>query len=298
MGLLGALLVAPNATILKSLSNDVDPFLINTIRALVLTVLTLPFAVRAFRYADAKNMRYATYAGVCMMVALTTNIFALKYSQASYVTILSLMTPALLVLFSTKMVGEKINFKSAAGMTVAALGAFVAVAFPIILGTGSSMKFYPLATALIVLNAISVALGVIYTRKAHEARMPLTAVVSVSSVIILMLSALALVIFSDVPDSLDTISGPAWIGILYAAIAVAWLARILNVSSYEHIGAVTSGGLSYLQAIIAIIIPVVVLHEVLSIWVLLGGVIILLGIFSIEHHHIRKHRPHVHLWHR
>ncbi len=296
VGLVAALLTAPNMTVLKVLVDDIEPLTLNTIRAAILVAITLPFVVASFHKFTRRNFRYAVIAAISMTIAITSAIYALKYSQASYVVILALLSPIVLVLLSRRIVGEKINFRAAAGITVAALGALTAVALPLMLSGGATMAFYPLATALIAINCIFFPLGIIYMRKSHEAGLPLTAVSGVTSMSILLVCGGLMYFLYGLPTNLGDFSVGTWSGILYSAVIVAFLARIMSVASYERIGSVTSGGLSYIHTVVAIIIPVVILGEQLSIAVVAGGALILLGVYLTERHHI-KHYPHIRMFH-
>lgn len=290
IGLAATLLTAPNMTILKILVSDIEPLTLNTIRYAILAIISLPFVITAWWHFTATNLRYALTVGLCLAVSVTTTVYALLYSQASYVVILALLAPIILVLYSRHFIGEKVNFRAAAGITLAAIGAFTAVALPIALSGSDVIRFYPLATILILINCLLYPLAIIYSRKSHEAGLPLPAVYGVSSVVVLLASAIAMLLAHGIPTYLVGISPASWLGIGYSAIVVAFLARIMSTASYEKIGAVTTGALSYAHTIIAILIPVAVLGEQLSLAMVGGGLLILLGVYLTERHHTQHHK--------
>lgn len=117
----------------------------------------------------------------------------------------------------------------------------------------------------------------------------------VSSFIVLAVSVLVALLFADWGQLSGVADSPGVVGaVLYSALVVALLVRALNVKVYEHIGSAAQGGLSYAEAILAIIIPILVLGEQLSIEIVIGGGLILLGLFVLENHHQWRHREHLH----
>ena len=79
---------------------------------------------------------------------------------------------------------------------------------------------------------------------------------------------------------------------VYSGVAVLLIARSLNVVTYEHIGSAVVGALDYLEKLLAILIPVVILHETLSVEMVLGGALILCGVYMAEHHKVNTHKQH------
>lgn len=295
VGLIAALLTAPNMTVLKVLSGEVEPLALNTVRSLILIVITAPFMLLAWKKYSRQNIAYAAAAGVSMTIAVTSAIYALKYSQASYVVVLALMSPIMLILLSKRMIKERISRRAVMGISIAALGALVAVALPIMIKTGASFTFYPLATLLIAVNCVFFPLGIIYLRKAHEAGLPLTAASGITSIIILLVCGIAsLALHGVAVEQFSGLTTNMWLAILYSSVIVAFVARIMSVSSFERIGSVATSGLSYINTVIAILIPVIILDEQLSSAVVLGGALILLGVYLTEQHRSRHH-PHAHV---
>lgn len=294
VGLAAALLTGPNMTVLKVLSGEIEPLALNAMRSLILIIVTIPFMLLAWKKYSKQNVSHALMAGICMTIAVTSAIYALKYSQASYVVVLALMSPIMLILLSKRMIKERISRRAVMGISIAALGALIAVALPIMIKTGASFTFYPLATILIAINCIFFPLGIIYLRKAHEAGLPLTAASGITSVVILVVcGTISLVLHGVTTEQFNNLTTNMWLAVLYSSVIVAFVARIMSVSSFERIGSVATSGLSYINTIIAIIIPVLILDEQLSSAVVLGGALILLGVYLTEQHRSRHH-PHIH----
>lgn len=292
IGLIAQLLIAPNSTVMKVLVDQIDPLLFNAIRGSIAVLVSLPFVIMAISKINKTNLAYVVAAGLCMTIATIANVLALQASQASYVVVMSLLNPIILVVLSSRLMGEKVSFRSSAGITLAALGAFVAVSLPLFIGGDTSLQFYPLATVLMLFSCFFFPLGLIMFHKAHESGLSLPAVQGMSSVVIAVISFIAFYAVGGSIDGVSELSTSSWIGIVYSGVVVIFIARIMANASLERIGASAFGGLVYLENIVAVIIPVLFLSEKLSVAMILGGVLMLVGVYLTEKHRI-KHHPHL-----
>lgn len=288
VGLVGVLLEAPNATILRYLTFDTDPFVLNMLRFLIIGALTIPFIIFAHRKFNKKNVKFVLLAGVNMTVAVLAYTWALKHGPASYVSIITLLTPILLVLFSIRLAGERVNLRSAAGVTLAAAGALVIVALPIAVH-GSEFVFYPESTVFALINCVTFALAILYSKKANEKGIPMTALIGTYA----WLTAIVCTLIVSATATAVTLPSTGSIAlIVYSSLGVALLARALTIFSYERVGAATTSGLTYFGLLVSIIIPLVLLGEKLSVEIVIGGVLILLGIYVLEQHKFLHHKHH------
>lgn len=291
IGLSACLLVAPNATVIRVLVSSVEPLEFVFLRSMLALAVSAPFILFAIRKFNRRNLAFALGSALCMTISAISLAYAVKYSSASYAIIMGLLSPILLVVFSSRLLHDKISFRAASGVTLAAAGALLIVIAPIALSGNVDAHFYPLATSLMLINSIFFTLGIILTRKSHEANLPLTASTGVTSFVIGLISFIVLSATQGIPSNLPSLTPATWLGIFYSGVFVIFIARIMNISAYERIGAATTSGLSYLGTIVGITIPVLFLGEQLSGTILLGGAIILLGVYLTEQHQIKlKHR--------
>lgn len=288
IGLFAVLIAAPNATVTKYITSNLDPFVYTVLRFGLIAIVSSPFIVFSYKKFTAKNLHYALTVGALMSIAVIVYVWAIKLSQASYVSIITLLTPIIFVLLSAKLTGEKIKMRGVAGITLAALGAFTIVALPIALQQNANVQFYPLASALALINTITFPLAIIYSKKANQAGLPLMSIFSVSSWVVLLVSAVCVVFFASNTDV--TLTPGLVLAIGYSGIIVALIARMLNVASYEHIGSAVSSALYYTETLLAILIPVIILGEKLSIEMVAGGCLILAGVYLAEHHKSRHYK--------
>ncbi|MCA9332398.1 DMT family transporter [Candidatus Saccharibacteria bacterium] len=288
VGLIGVLLAAPNATVIKYSLGEIDPFLFNTLRFLAIALITLPFLIKDRKLINKTNFKQAILAGFFMAAAVMSYVWGIKLSQASYVSIVTLITPIIFILLSAKLTGEKISNKSVAGITIAAIGALIIIVLPVALKQSGEFIFYPLATLFILLNCISFPLAMIYFKKSNESGIPMPSLLSISSFVVCISNAM----FLGTVKNTQVINGKVIFGIIYSGIVVALISRALNLASYEHIGSVVVSALNYLETLVAILLPIIILDEKLSTEMVIGGILILIGVYVVEYHKSAHHKHH------
>lgn len=74
------------------------------------------------------------------------------------------------------------------------------------------------------------------------------------------------------------------IAISFGSVLVTFFSRKWKVTVYEKLGSVSSSGLDYLGSFLSIIVSIIFLHEKLSVGIVIGGVLIILGLYISEHH--------------
>lgn len=286
---------APNATVIRFAVDEADPFYWTMTRFALIAMVCLPFILASRKVFRRREARIALIkASISLTVGVLTFAFAIFHSQASYISIISLLTPIVFVVLSSRMVGERIKAKAVAGLALAASGAMLLVVLPIAL-SDSATGFYPLATILGLINCVAYSLGIIYLRKANEAGVSMPVTIGTTSTVIALVSLGLLVLFGD--TSRMPIEASYWLAVGYSALAVGLLHRILSVLSYEHIGSVMISALGYFEIMLAILIPVFVLNEKLSPEMVVGGALILFGVYVVESHkypHAKHHFIHRH----
>lgn len=286
--LFGVLLSAPNATIIRYASDYLDPFQFTAFRFGILTLITVPFIWRARKLLTSQAVRYSVMAALFMATAIICYVSAIHVSTAIYPTIITLLTPLVFIVYSVWFTHEKINRHALTGITLAALGALVIVGVPVAFHQQGAFTFYPLATILALINVATFPLAVIFSRKANEAGLPLTAVIGISAPIIFIINtAILLVQGGGMPSDLPVL---AVLAVLYSGVMVAFVARMINVFSYEKLGSVVESSLTYAELFVAISLPIIILGELLSIELVIGGLLILMGVYLAEHHPGLGHR--------
>lgn len=292
---IATLLGAPNASVIRFAVGDADPFYWTMSRFAIIALVCLPFVIVSRAIFQNRAARSALIkASIALSVGVLSFAFAIYHSQASYVSIISLLMPITFVVLSSKMIGERIKYRSIAGLALAASGAMLLVVLPVALND-SGTPFYPLATVLGLINCFAYSLGIIYMRKANEAGVNMTVTIGTTSAVVALVSLALFVVFGD--STRTPVDGSFWLAVVYSAIVVALLQRALNVITYEHIGSALMSALGYFETLLAILVPVFVLNEKLSVEMVIGGILILAGVYVVESHkypHFKFHFIHRH----
>lgn len=290
IGVIAVFLAAPNNIAIRHTLDYVDPVMFNVMRFGIIALLATPYILLKWKTYSRKAWRYSLIVGAAMSVAVTTHVWAIQESQASYVAILSLFSPIIFIFYAMRFNKEKLNRRSFAGITLAAAGAFAIVALPVLLHQGSEFIFYPFATFLIVFRSLSFPLAIIFAKKAHDTKMPIMVTMGISSWVVFITSSVVALLGPGLVLP-DIHNSNMLLGVLYSSIAVSLLARMGNVVSYAKIGSVASSALTYAEVLLAVILPVFILHEKLSYEMIIGGILILVGVYIVEHHRL-AHRQH------
>jgi drug/metabolite transporter (DMT)-like permease len=293
IGIAAAVLAAPNATVIKYTVDGANPYFLNTVRFLAIALITTPFLVVKLRQFDRQNLKESIKAGLYMSVAVTVYVLAIKLSHASYVVVITLITPIFFVIFSARLTKEKITPRAIAGIILAAIGAMTIVILPIAIKQNELFIFYPWATVLGLMNCVTFPLAMISFKKANEGGVPMIPLLSISSWLVAFTSIAMLII---VGGHRPYYTGNHFLfGVIYSGLVVALVSRILDIASYEHIGGAAISVVGYFETFLAILIPIIVLKERLSWEMVVGGIIILFGVYVKKYHKYGKHNRHFHL---
>lgn len=291
VAILAALLSAPNGTFIKVASDSLDLLTLNALRFGLIALVTIPYIIYMWRRFNKKNFQYSILMGLCMTIAALSYSTAIHLSQVSYVSIIALAMPVVFIVYSILMTHEKVRLRSMVGISIAILGAFLVVALPIISSGGVSTEFNPLATVFAILDCLTFPLAIIFSRKANEHGLPVMASFGVSAIVVTIVCGALSFILMD-PLTYNVVASPqVLIAVGYSALFVALIARMLNVISYEHIGSVAVSGVSYIESLLAILTPIIILGEELSAELIIGAILIIIGVYFVETvHHKRSHQ--------
>ncbi|MGE5309482.1 MAG: DMT family transporter [Sphaerimonospora mesophila] len=288
IGFLSVIIGAPNGTIIKSTLGEIDSTTFTFLKFAMMFVIFLPVVISfLLRHKKVlqKNARSLTISVIGTVVSVIVFYKAIEYSAASYASIISLLSPIVLVIMSAKLIRERVGPRALAGITLAAIGGLLVVAVPAFFHGSAASVFYPLATVLVLINCISSPLSVIYQRKANEGGVSFSVYAGLSA---LATAAAALVMSwlengpGEIIAQTAGLSLWGWVGIVYSAFVVSFASRSLWIVAYQRMGSTVSGGLSYLETLLAIALPIILLGEKLSLELVTGALLILLGIYVAE----------------
>ncbi len=301
VALVAALIAAPNSMFIKVALDQVGPAWFNILRLGLVSLVMLPAIILARKKFTPENIRYSLIAGSSFGLAVVCYVKAIEMTQASYVSVIALSVPIIFMVYSAYFTKERISKRAVFGISVAALGAFLIVAIPFISTQGITSSFAPIATILVLINCAAYPLSTIFTRKANEAGLPLGATLGVSFVITVLIAALIAALTSEPLPSMESILRlDVMFALIFSGVIALLLTRAMSVAAFERIGSAAIGGLSYFESFLAIILPLLILGEHMTLEMIIGGTMILLGVIVVEthfqpkahryHHHAFRHR--------
>jgi len=288
-----ALLAAPNALILRRTSETLDPLLINAARFGLAGLVFLPMLIKDVPklIRSRKAFLKLLAAGLALAVAGVTYIIAIGNAPASYVSIISLLSPIMLLIYARRLSRERMSSRAVAGIIIAALGAMLVVVLPLAKATGGEFVFYPLATIAALASMLTYPASVVLAKDINKKfRVHILSIVSFSSLLTAFVS-LGLWSMSNGGQAVVISAIDVW-SLLYAGLIVLGLSRALTLRGYKYISTPALGALFYVESFLAVILPVFVLNEKLSVEMIIGGCLILLGVYAIEHHKATHHKYH------
>jgi drug/metabolite transporter (DMT)-like permease len=288
-----ALLAAPNALMLRHTSEALDPLLINAVRFGLAGLVFLPMLIKDVPrlVRSKKAFLKLLAAGLALAIAGVTYIIAIGNAPASYVSIIYLLSPIMLVVYARLLSRERMSSRAIAGIIIAAIGSMLVVVLPIAKTTGGEFVFYPIATIAALVSMLSYPATVVLTKDINKTfRVHILSIVSFSSLLTALVS-LSLWGVSHSTQAVVISTIDMW-SLLYAGLIVLGLSRALTLRGYKYVSTPTLGSLFYVESFLAVILPVVVLNEKLSVEMIAGGCLILLGVYAIEHHRSAHHKYH------
>ncbi|MDR1032696.1 MAG: DMT family transporter [Candidatus Nomurabacteria bacterium] len=297
VGLATYMAIAPSAMVTKIMANSgIDPYAFSIIRyTAMLACILLPAAYALFKHRKmVKRYLPALLIGsICLALSNIAYTVAIGMGQASHVSIINLLTPIFLVVLSAKLMHDRVSHRATVGIILAAIGGAMVVAVPMIASGSIDSAISPWSVALALVNCLLFPISMVYMRRANEKGVPLSVMLALSFFVNIVISLALEPVFyhTSIFELAPSISSLNWLVIiLYCGVVVALLARILTVKTYEVVGAAVAGGLEYLHTLIAIVLPIMILNETLSMEIIGGAVLILLGIYLTEsHHHLSSH---------
>lgn len=283
LALIAAIASSPHGVLIKSIASQIDGNLLNVLRMAVAVIVCLPMMIRDRRkvFNDKKATKNMLTASISMAVAVFTFTFSLKYAPASYVAILQLLAPLMLVIYSAMIFKEKVSIWAITGILLGISGATILIGVPYFTNYAGSGMIYPTATILMLFNALMYPLYTIHVRKMNGSqKIPMFSILGYVYLFVMVLSLVAWVgRGARLPAEL---SWHIWVVVMFSGLIVSGIARAAQIWSYEKIGAVPIVLLTYLEVLLAILIPVVLFAERVTIYMALGGLLIVLGILLAE----------------
>ena len=211
----------------------------------------------------------------------TTFFFALQYVGIGYTTaantaLIVNTRPIFVAILSALLLREALGRQKVAGILLAFAGVVV-----LTLGSGGEgfrlQREHALGDFLIVLNALSGALGIIMLKKMLGRYSPLSTATYSTTVGALGLVPLAL--YEVWREGWPAGSLLSWGAVAYMATVCTVVAYALWYSALSRLRASEMAVFLYLTPIISLILSAFLLGEAITVWLLVGGALVLVGAY-------------------
>lgn len=260
----------------KVVLNEITPALSAVYRYIIASAVII-----GIDYRNPERVQRKDYPLIVFLAATGVTLYYLlqhygiKYTSATDAAILISLSPVFIGIISWALLGERLKSRAVFGLTMAFGGCFLVI-------TGGNWAFsytdkQAWGNTLIVLTAVSWALYSVYGKRLLKLYAPRT-IIKYTTVIGTMLL---------VPFSLGEI-GPntnftlSWLGI----VNLLYLGGVASVYGYlawyrglGKLSAVTVGSYLYFRPLLTGIIAALILQEKISIFTIVGGVMIIIGTY-------------------
>lgn len=258
--------------VLEQIPPNTAAFLRFFIASLVLGSYFLLTRQKAIGKEDLIWAAFTGLTGVCLYNFIQNQ--GLKYAGATDAAILASMAPVFMVLLACFVLKEKIALSQLAGIALAFLGS-------VIVATNGSLSGFVLdknrlwGDLLILFTGLIWALYNLGLKKLLERYTPI--VVLTYSTVTGTIFLLPLV-FIEKP-SLGSLAPLTWFNLLYLGLFASTLAYFLWNSALNKLSTTAAGSYLYLIPVLTAIIAAIFLDEVLTVYLVAGGILVLAGTY-------------------
>lgn len=274
-------------------NGGVDPNIYNFLRFSITSIVSLPFIFIQAKSVNKINVKYAALMGLNLALAVLCFSWAIRLSPASYVAIVTLISPIVFVIISVLVDRVRVEAKSLAGLSLAVAGILFFIILPIAIKQNSGFSFYSTATMLLLLNSVFNTGVVITGKRANLAGMGMPCLIAISSLVSLFIfGAFSFKSLSNGFSQFRDIK--LFYGAAFSGLIIGLALRPVDIRVYEKLGPAVIAILSYLSTLISILVPIILLGEKLSMEMIIGAGLIMLGLYIMEHHK-GEHHKHFHI---
>ena len=285
-------LSVPNGLFVKVGTSQVDPLVFNAIRFGLMSLVALPYVWRHKDKINTKNFKYSLYTGISTIFITGSYVKAISLGSVSYLSIFNLITPIIFIIMSAIMVKERLKPQSLIGMLIAAVGASLLIAIPILGGGDGLTSNEAILYALI--EAVLFPLIIILPKKADDKGLPVMMTFAIAGIINAIFYLFIILLNGQVSIISDNLFNPTLlVSAIYSGVIVGLIARWLNVVTYEKLGSALLSSLAYAQYVLAVVLPIIVLKEQLPNTIIISGFLILIGVVITEKYHPRFKNRHI-----
>lgn len=224
---------------------------------------------------------------LCALCAIALNqmffIKGLSYTFAIHASLLTLITPILIMILAAITLKERLTSFKIIGLIMGVSGAGLLISFR---ENGLPGDHILLGDTLVILSSIAYTFYFILVKGLMEKYAPIMVTRMIFTFGFFMILPVCIPEFSAI--SWSSFSGLEWVLLFIIVIPGTFLAYIFNVYGIKILDASTAGAYIYSQPIFAAIIAIISLGESLNLYKILAGVLIFLGVYLSNKKRIKK----------
>lgn len=276
--LLVALLGGSIPTFAKFALETIPTFSLVFIRFSTASVALLPFVIKNddLSFKSFKKYMLVSLAGALNPILL---FIALKFTQASVSPLIYAATPLFTALYFLFTKQEKVSKQTLRGIFIGLIGVVTIVLMPLI-STNSNQQLSFGGNLLIFLAMLAFTSYGILSKNEQEKSEASPVTLTFYFSLLTMIISLPFVIQEWLTNQivLNQIKSLHWL----AAVAIGVLGTTVNYLLYQDIikkdGATAASLFTYLQPVVGIILPILVLGETISLPFIVGGILAIIGV--------------------
>jgi len=259
---------------------ELPPLTLGFVRVAIGALVLLPFAVVRYRASAAKGLPWSALAVLGFVgVALYYVAFnlSMQYVSATQGALVQSCIPAMTALVAVLWFGERASRRRSLGIALSIAGVLIVVS-----GGADTADSPGSAGTLLIGNVLMFATVIawaLYTSLAKRVAafdpVVTTACITGIGAILLFPAALFELAGRDLPQ----LSVGGWLSVLYLGTLASGAAYMLYNDALRHMDASEAGVYTNLIPVVGVITGLVVLHEPISIRALLGGLVVMGGVW-------------------
>lgn len=274
--LLAVILGGATPTITKIGLVNFPPLSFAFVRFLIAGVIVFPFVSKT---NFLKNLKQLIPFSLLGTINIAFFILGIKTTTATIGQLLYAVVPLLTAVFLFVLFREKLTRRKELGIAVGFIGVVLVTLLPVI-EKGARFSGDLLGNILIGIGAISWSLYVVYSKKKLESFSPLIVTFAFIWVTCFALFPLFLTDLISYPNWWQNLALSNILSLVYVSIISTVMVFLLNQYAIKHGGPILASLQFYLLPIVAFLSAFFLLGEQLTLGIVMGGTLALLGVYT------------------
>lgn len=258
---------------------EIPPLSFAFLRFLIASLIIIPFALKAKKKISRDFIKIAPLS-IFAVLNIAFFTVGVKTTTATISQILYAGVPLLTALFSYVFMAERLNFRKTAGILLGFIGV-VAVVFLPVFESGKAFSGDLRGNMLITGGVICWSFYMVFSKKLQRNHSPFEIVSIFIILTTLVLLPFFLLELKTNYGWWDKVEIHGLISMFYVTVVGTIFAYLLSQYAIKHGGSVFASTAFYLQPIFGFLSAFIVLGEKLTLGIVIGGSLALLGVFFV-----------------